>query len=481
MPTTRKAKKQNVQRKGLTRKRLGRDALVKLLNGDFQEMMMSRRDPAKHLFFDSIKWWKSRYDIFSKNDISVKKSSAIAYDPTCDLSILNELPECKYVPSKTLPSAYLMNFFEQLSTITDYDAIRNKCNDMTNYALPSTLKSLDNWKHSKDPNALNIMILGAGPVGLYTSLLLNHLYPVIDIKEEFIKEFSFRKINILLVDNRVFKEGIKMPYSRSTQFGFNILEIQPFLRQIFCWKNMMIGGTRAFDNIHVLENMLYTVAYKNQIPMFFTKRFDEYDALKSFIMKENINVLFDCTGGRTSIPVSYPVKWNKYSLESKIGKVILNPATKYYEYYEDGVPYSNSVLRLQIFNKNNREMITGNHFAYPMIKEDMELLSAYNGKCFRTKDYIKLISHIKEDKVRNLFPHLLEISETKREWVHYVKPVIFRTIARHSPFAATNIGKSCVLIRLGDSLGATEYGIMFGMKHSIEFSKHICSLLPIFA
>ena len=135
MPTTRKAKNKNVQRKGLTRKRLGRDALVKLLNGDFQEMMMSRRDPAKHLFFDSIKWWKSWYDIFSKNDISVKKSSAIAYDPTCDLSILNELPECKYVPSKTLPSAYLMNFFEQLSTITDYDAIRNKCNDMTNSVL----------------------------------------------------------------------------------------------------------------------------------------------------------------------------------------------------------------------------------------------------------------------------------------------------------------------------------------------------------
>jgi len=72
---------------------------------------MSRTDHTKHLFFDSIKWWKSRYDIFSKNDISVKKSSAIAYDPTCDLSILNEVPECKYIPSKTLTSAYLMNFF----------------------------------------------------------------------------------------------------------------------------------------------------------------------------------------------------------------------------------------------------------------------------------------------------------------------------------------------------------------------------------
>jgi hypothetical protein len=295
------------------------------------------------------------------------------------------------------------------------------------------------------------------------------------------KIFSLRKVNILLVDNRIFKEGVKMPYSRSTQFGFSIQEIQPFLKQIFCWKNMyMPTVVRAFDFIHVLENILYTVAYHKKIPMAFTKRFENYETLKTFVAKQNVHILFDCTGGRSGIPISYPVRWNQYSFKEGNQEVRQNPTTKYYEFWEDGKLFTKQVFRPQLLGKGNQEILVGNMLGYPTDPEDIELAKKYNNTCFEVKDFLMFVSRFKDEKTRHLFPHLLEDPELKKKNIESVKVVVFDTIARHSPFAAAPFHKGCTLVRVGDSLGGTEYGIVFGMKHSIEFSKHVCNLLSTF-
>jgi hypothetical protein len=416
--------------------------------------------------------------MYRDDPIPVKKGLEITYNPTADLSLLSTI-ECKYRPTKILSQAYLSKFFTLMTTTKDYAVIQEKCHDMTNYALPATVSSLTSWKQSTDPSALNIMILGSGPVGLYTALYLSRLYPHIDTETDFIKEFSSRAVNVLLVDNRIHKEGVRMPFSRSTQFWFNILELQPFLRQIFCWDNMMKRGVTAFDNIHVLESLLYTVAYKDKVPMAFTAQFNDYTALSAFIKKEQIHILFDCTGGRSKIPISYSIRWPQ-SMKEGTASIRLNPETQYYEYYENGVSTSKPTLYLQIMDKKNRELVTGNHFVYPVDPSDVRLAELFNGKCFRIQDFLTIAGHFKDEKLRNLFPHLLEIGEVKQESVHAVKINVFPSKARHSPFAAAPLQKGCTLIRVGDSLGGTEYGIMFGMKHSIEFSKHICNLLSTF-
>jgi hypothetical protein len=291
-------------------------------------------------------------------------------------------------------------------------------------------------------------------------------------------EFSFRKINILLVDNRIHKEGVKMPYSRSTQFGFSIEELQPFLQQIFCW-TMEKYEVRAFDYIHVLENLLYTVAYNKKIPMTFTKRFEDVNALNEFIAKESVHVVFDCTGGRSRIPVSHPVRWNQYSFKEGTQEVKLNPDSKYFEFCEDGKVFTTPVFRLQVFSKEHQEILVGNEFAEPTDAKDIALLNRFNNICLRTADYRKIASTLQKKDCRDLLPHMLDTVNMEEKDIETVKIVVFNTIARHSPFAAAPY-QGATLIRLGDSLGGTEYGIVFGMKHSIEFSKHICHLLSTF-
>jgi len=475
-----------MDRRRTRRRKTRTDLFIDIINDSFQEILRGRSDPTKHLFFESIQWWKKNHKEMAEDRF--KTSKQYNYNPAC--ADIEPLGDCRFSPKKTLTESYLKDFYAKLYESTNYKEIRATCHEMTEYALPSTIPSLETWKHYDSPDAINVVILGAGPVGLFTALYLNQYYNKFENRQEFKKEFILRNINILVVDNRIKEEGDKLPYSRSTQFGFNIAEIQPFLQNIFCWK-MERNATRAFDYIHVLENLLYTVAVHDKIPMRFTRKFDDYKQLKSFIRDQSVHLLFDCTGGRSTIPNPNPnpsesVSWNKFSFRAtarlKKGNqaVILNKTTGYYEFCEDGHVYTEPTYRIQIFDKNNKEILIGNVLAFPTEKADTDLALKYNNLCFRPEDYLRLSACFKSEQIRTLFPHIVETQKLKLKDIKAVKISVFYSIARHSPFAAARLSRQCTLLRVGDSLGSTEYGILFGMKHSIEFSRHICNLVSSF-
>jgi hypothetical protein len=347
---------------------------------------------------------------------------------------------------------------------------------MTEYNLPATVTSLSSWKVHDAPNAINVVILGAGPVGLFTALFLNTYYN----KKVHWKEFVLRNVNILLVDNRIKEEGLKLPYSRSTQFSFDVLNFKEFMPFISCWNDDLTQeDQRIFDYIHVLENMLYTYAYHQKIPMMFTKQFDDYKNLQHLVDKQAIHIVFDCTGGRTNIPVTIPrsIHWNQYRMKQGYQEIRFNPDTKYYEYCEHGHVYKKPTYRIQMFDKANKEYLSGNWLVDVEEKEDAVLAQKYNGVCLTPEDYIRISSHFKQLQMRHLFPFLTRALHIPLKHIQYVKISLFSLMARHSPFAATNLTKNTLLVRLGDALGSTEYGMSLGMKHSLELSRHICQLL----
>lgn len=78
---------------------------------------------------------------------------------------------------------------------------------MYDYLLPSTIDNLDNLNYIKNEKSINVIIAGAGPVGLFSALYLTKYYE---------NEFN-QNVNILLVDNRVEQEGTSF---RKTYYSF---------------------------------------------------------------------------------------------------------------------------------------------------------------------------------------------------------------------------------------------------------------------
>ena len=220
------------------------DKLVDIINNEFQYVLQGRQDPEYHLFFESFEWFNIALKEWEHPDeykMVIKKidpkKTKLNYDLTIDLSKIKEVDKCKYMPTKTISDDKLKQLYSVISDekTDDFDEIRQQLEVMFDYNLPSTISNLNNYlEQIKRPseNGINIIIAGAGPVGLYTALYLDNYYNK--------SYLTNRHINILLFDNRIYKEGVKLPYSRTTQFGFDIAQMQPFIKNIYCWKNKLI-------------------------------------------------------------------------------------------------------------------------------------------------------------------------------------------------------------------------------------------------
>jgi len=454
-------------------------------------MLRNQAKPKDHIFFEDAEWWKRTFKMWS-NDTSISEMKGVPskynYDPTIDLSAIKGIDNCRYTPTKILTEAFIEKVYEtiQQPDFKDFDTIRKTLHDMTNYNLPSTVKSLNKWKQFTTSDAINVLILGAGPLGLFTALYLNEFYnnPHNTLS---------RRVNILLVDNRIYKEGVKSPYSRNTMFGFDLSELQPIYRHILCW-NTSLGGTstddpkevRAFDFIHVLENLLYIAAYHDKIPMFFTKKLEDFKEVKQFIKQNDIAVVFDCTGGRIETGLTHPLRWTNLVMKKGLRRVQFDSETQNYIYCVNGIPASNPILVFHIMDEKYREFLIGNQFSWPKDKKDLELIETYKNKCFTRDEFLQINSHFKDVAIRNNFhfilntPYMKFIDKIPFSAVKYVKMSIFTTFAKHAPFAAAPIGAQCTYIRLGDTLVQTEFGIHRGLRTNMIFAKQLCQLIGLF-
>ena len=491
MASTRKRKILAPKTKTRTKRCRKEKTLVDAVNTMFQNTMRNEYDPTEHVFFKGGPWWERHYQmLLGDTSVAGLKSipSRYKYSPDADLSNLVSVGDCKYKPTSTLSHKYLTELYNTLQepSFARFKFIKEKLHEMSKYNLPSPMKSIQTWKHYSTPDALNIMILGAGPLGLFTALTLQELYnnpykPLL------------RNVNILLVDNRIHKEGVKAPYSRSTMFGFDISELQPIFRHIYGW-NIPLGTTstddpkevRAFDFINILENLLYTAAYKEGISMAFTKKFEEFEAVQTFVKKEGIHCLFDCTGGRMKTGLSHSLPWNHYKMKKGDEEVKLSPTKEQYLYYKRGEPSKSFVLVYHLYDEKYNEFLIGNSFGWPTDPDDIALLETHKDKCYSRDDFINLNSKFKTAAIRNMLyfimthPYTSDIKKIPFQSIKYVKLTTFSMYASHSPFAATQLDSGCVYIRLGDALVQTEFGIFRGLKTNMFLSKHICNLLPAF-
>jgi hypothetical protein len=446
--------------------------LVNIINNQYKFILQDKENPDYHIFFRSHDWVKKYHDDKKKIYKDYYKEYKNYEYNNSEIPIFKTIENCKYIPKKIISKTKLNEIYEIISNpeITDFNIIRKNLDEMYNYLLPSSINNLSEYENSINKNDINIIIIGCGPVGLYTALYLNEYYNKSNI-------FNF-KINILLIDNRIKEEGIKMHYSRLTEFNFDNSEIVIFIKQIFCWKNkLMTTKVSQFDYINILENLFYLSAFHNKIKMYFTKKLETYDELKKFSIKNNINYIFDCTGGRININFNNKIKWNDFKFKKDNYEVKLCN-DNYYHFFVDNKLYERISVVLQLLDNNKKEIPVGNIFGETNFEEDKKILDIYKNKCFTKNEYIKLSKYFKDSNLRNLLPRILDMMKYNLNNIKYIKLNYFITNSHHRNFCAKFVDKKFMYISLGDSLGNSEdYGQSFGMHHSILFSKYICGLI----
>ena len=467
------------------------DKFVDKINTKYKYILKGKQNGKYHIFFESYKWY---LDTFLSGNNGCSKKNMKLYDPKHEfkynssgidvlkIKTIKTIKNCKYIPKKIISKKKLeeLYIYTRSQNITNMKSIKKKLDIMLDYNLPSSIKNITDFKtKSLKPKTLNIIIAGAGPVGMFTALYLNEIYNLNPI--------SMIHVNLLVIDNRIAKEGVKLPYSRITQFGFDLSQFQLFIKQVFCWKsknfpwavNPKYSDARHFDFIIFLENLLYLSLCHFNIPTYFTKKLETFDKLKKFATKEKIDFIFDCTGGRLKTKFKDNIFKNIlrkpiYKFTKGIYKVKLHD--NMYKFHIKNKLYSQKTVLLHLLDKNYKPFLIGNILSIILRDYDNKIIEYCNNKCFTVNEYKKLSIHFKSDDLRYLLPNMLYEYKLQNK-VKYVKFTTFDSCSHHLPYCAKKINKNLTYFAIGDALGKSEYGIKFGMNASIFLSKYICNSL----
>ena len=445
---------------------MNKQDLVNQINYDFQQLLKGNKYPDYHIFFESIEWWNKTFKLWTKSSKEYKKKDKNNIYKYEKLNMeLENIKDCKYKTSKVISHKNLVKLYKKINDpkIDDFNKIDKELQVLYKYNLPSTVKNLESSLNDK---FTNIIIVGAGPVGLFTALYYKSYYR---------NNFLQKKINVILIDNRIYKEGVRLPYTRTTQFGFDAIEFQDFINKVFCWKNFDIKFGRAFNFINVLENLLYIEAYYKNVKMYFTNQFSTYEDLQKFSIKYKVDYIIDCTGGRLKNNLKLKLNWNDINLKKGIYEVKLHN-NKYKLFIKDKEIYDR-VIAIYLFDEKMNPIRVGNIFGFLENEKDLPYIEKFNGKCFKTKDYIKISKNFKSESIRYLLHGIASELKIDLNKINYIKFTSFKTLSDHSQFASKKINSKLVYIGLGETLGHTQFGIYFGMAASIKLSKHICHLI----
>ena len=132
-----------------------------------------------------------------------------------------------------------------------------------------------------------------------------------------------------------------------------------------------------FDEINILENLLFLEAYKQKIPMYFTKKYKSFKKLKKFSIKNDFNYIFDYTGVRlkTNFKINKNIKWDKYKFQKNNYNIKL--VNNYYKLYVNNIEYKHTTIVLKLLDKNKKLLRTENYFGFITNLNDSYIIQKY--------------------------------------------------------------------------------------------------------
>jgi len=358
-----------------------------------------------------------------------------------------------------LTNEKLVKLDREIKNIGNYEKIFTIVTEISRYLLKSTASS----NVFETFNKPVVMVIGSGPIGLFTACYLKFYYE--------------DSIDVVIYDNRIKNPGFRKPYTRQRTFTTSSKYLSLILPKLYCWDSKNYINV----NIFMLEYLLYSQAVlKYKIPIIYQDY--SWDDYKRIINDNNIKVVFDCSGGRLKMDTfknlntqylenmeTINIKLNK-KLKINLDKNIVELV----EYKNDSKFIKNHFYgSITIYNKNG--------FFYK--KYDMDVttpqmlkhLTKYNKKFYTYNNMIKIINGIDDDIERNYLYSQFMIHKAKLiNKKFYID--IWQIYIRHAVNVA-DIYNDTLIIKTGDSMFHSHFITGAGLNRTINLTVKFCNYI----
>ncbi len=378
---------------------------------------------------------------------------------------INNIIQNKNENIEILTHQQILDYFEKISSIKNEYELWNILDEIVDFALPS-----NRTEFVPEKNCMNVLIIGGGPNGLFLAYYLHTIYN--DVYQR-----SNIKLNITILENRILSENVRMPFTRNRTFNICTPYLSSFFQDIF--SKIDRGFNCLSIQIKYFELLAYIYCYMRDISMIHTKKYETEIELSKFVKDNNINVLFDSTGGRLKITPEIDIKFmnNCLSLSNKLtfrnnrleymptrfnywcGVEVLDINFKSIRF--DIKPEENNITEY-IFQHEIKNSDDFNHLTNILIKKE-ELLYL-----------LPLITdtYLKKEIVFN-YNYCM-----KNENIKYIKMDTFTADMYHKTLVSYK-WNNIVYVGVGDTIFHSHFLTGAGLNRTILLSVKIAHLLPL--
>lgn len=427
---------------------------------------INRKPKDHHIFLNDLKRVEN-INAEYENEIFINKKFNNISNEKIDSYF--DLEDCNFVPTETLPKEKVTEIFRYITrhdTIPEWDFLEKKLSDFSNYLLYSSV-DLDKYKKelkSKKKDTINILILGAGPTGLFIANYLDKI------------NLISPRTNLLVLDNRIIrtKKGLRLPFTRNRAFGLNFDLFSEFSDKMPCIRDLI---KRGMVQIKYLENLLIVLAYGYEIPIYFTNEVLDQTHLENFCKENKIDVVFDCTGNRLKTNYFSDVKIDNFFPKDMIFQ------NKNYQVNIDGnearLVWKDNIknkyyLHTELYDKDGKFVRFGLWPNEIRFEEDLEFFLGLKDKCIKVKkdrldQIIDLFENIKDLTLSKDIQTSLLYSINYRMKFMIVDTKIYHKLKISKVIQQQN--QNTLYIGAGDTIFSSSWIIGAGLNRLLNFIK----------
>jgi len=409
-------------------------------------------DKDEHVILKDLEY----LDKTNKNDFNYIKLNNLYNLPT--IRNINLMPSCKFKSNINLNKKLISITYKTIKYKTDQQDIEKELDKIIYHNLLSTTDNLEKYL---DTTRTNILILGAGPNGLFLANYLNFMYR--------------NRINILVLDNRISEEGYREPFIRSRTFAIGVPSyFSLILPKITCFSKWVA------IQIRYLEILLYLKSFTDNIPMYFTEKYSDYKDVEKIIKKYNFKVCFDSTGGRIKTPFiiknfkfpnNFKFEQNNHMLVRENNLLKVN--------WQDNNYKNRCYLFIYFLDEKFKNIFINYYDIYQINNEnDYKLL---NNICLYKHNLIQVISKVIDNKLKQFLITIMRLLKdrmyNKIKYINLTSTEVKLYSQLKIAFLVNN--KKCVWIGTGDTIFHSHFILGSGLTRTIMLSSKIVNLLEM--